>query len=509
MSEKLDHISRPSKVWVFFALGLGLNLMWCTLMGHTSGFLLSSMAFSVWINPRTLFLIGIFTTSCIAIVFPGLLRFQDRPLKYCVPLISAMGTACFAVSYHQELFNPFVLATMGLIVSGVGYSWIVARLNLLMVRTQGVSCVVWSTIGALIIMQVASIVFHSIPNSSWQVLIAILLPICAAVVFEVARNTIYRQSTVAGETESASRTVFGIPIESRLPSIPKENRTSLYICLTIGSLLLAVVRALGSLGVWADTNVILSQTEYLVVGTLIATVLLLLFGYFTLIRTITYSVEIRFIPAIIAILACLFLSAIDIPLPIPFSVLISEIIQIADLCAHVLFWTMIASAVEGLNVPSYRVMGIAGSAYSIFSALWVFLMHSTTIVDSAFISLTAYGLFILVTFSLWVGFRKLRQPQTILQQAPPLSTTVVLEEPTKEEEPSEVMATRCAQIAEEYKLSPRETEIFLLLAQGRTREFIKDELVLSGNTVKTHVSHIYTKIGVHDRQEMIDLVWKK
>ncbi|MFR3092258.1 MAG: hypothetical protein ACLTMP_11500 [Eggerthella lenta] len=25
--------------------------------------------------------------------------------------------------------------------------------------------------------------------------------------------------------------------------------------------------------------------------------------------------------------------------------------------------------------------------------------------------------------------------------------------------------------------------------------------------MKTHVSHIYAKMGVHDRQEMMDLIW--
>ena len=45
-----------------------------------------------------------------------------------------------------------------------------------------------------------------------------------------------------------------------------------------------------------------------------------------------------------------------------------------------------------------------------------------------------------------------------------------------------------------------------LLAQGRTRTFIQEELVLSVSTVKTHISHIYTKLGVHDRQGIMDLV---
>ena len=59
----------------------------------------------------------------------------------------------------------------------------------------------------------------------------------------------------------------------------------------------------------------------------------------------------------------------------------------------------------------------------------------------------------------------------------------------------------CEDLAEQYKLSPRQKEIFLLLAKGRNVQFIKDELVLSTPTVKSHVYNIYQKMGVHSHQE--------
>ena len=46
----------------------------------------------------------------------------------------------------------------------------------------------------------------------------------------------------------------------------------------------------------------------------------------------------------------------------------------------------------------------------------------------------------------------------------------------------------------------------MLLAQGRTRAFIQDELVLSGSTVKTHVSHIYAKMGVSGKADLLEKV---
>jgi DNA-binding NarL/FixJ family response regulator len=44
-----------------------------------------------------------------------------------------------------------------------------------------------------------------------------------------------------------------------------------------------------------------------------------------------------------------------------------------------------------------------------------------------------------------------------------------------------------------------------MLVEGRSIPYIKETLYISGNTVKTHVRHIYQKTCVHDRQELIDL----
>ena len=67
---------------------------------------------------------------------------------------------------------------------------------------------------------------------------------------------------------------------------------------------------------------------------------------------------------------------------------------------------------------------------------------------------------------------------------------------------------RCQEVAAAHALSPRETEVFMLLAQGRTCSFVQEELVLAESTVKTHMSHIYAKLGVSGRQEMMDLIWQ-
>lgn len=60
-------------------------------------------------------------------------------------------------------------------------------------------------------------------------------------------------------------------------------------------------------------------------------------------------------------------------------------------------------------------------------------------------------------------------------------------------------------IAERYGLTNRECEILGMLLQGRSRPYIRDTLYVSISTVDTHVRHIYAKVGVHNKQELIDL----
>jgi len=62
------------------------------------------------------------------------------------------------------------------------------------------------------------------------------------------------------------------------------------------------------------------------------------------------------------------------------------------------------------------------------------------------------------------------------------------------------------EMAREFKLSPRQTEIFIYLARGRNVQFIREKLVLSTPTVKSHTYAIYQKLGIHSHQELIDMV---
>jgi len=64
----------------------------------------------------------------------------------------------------------------------------------------------------------------------------------------------------------------------------------------------------------------------------------------------------------------------------------------------------------------------------------------------------------------------------------------------------------CIEVAKAYQLSPRETEVFMMLGKGRNAEYIQSKLVISLHTAKSHIANIYQKLGVHSIQEMLDLI---
>ena len=68
------------------------------------------------------------------------------------------------------------------------------------------------------------------------------------------------------------------------------------------------------------------------------------------------------------------------------------------------------------------------------------------------------------------------------------------------------LASRVAATARAYKLSAREEEVLLLLAQRKTVGIIERELFIANGTAKAHVRHIYQKLDIHTRQELFDML---
>ena len=61
-------------------------------------------------------------------------------------------------------------------------------------------------------------------------------------------------------------------------------------------------------------------------------------------------------------------------------------------------------------------------------------------------------------------------------------------------------------LAAEAGLSPRETDVLELVCHGFTAKRAGEKLGISESTVVSHMTHIYRKLGVSSKQELVALV---
>lgn len=62
----------------------------------------------------------------------------------------------------------------------------------------------------------------------------------------------------------------------------------------------------------------------------------------------------------------------------------------------------------------------------------------------------------------------------------------------------------CSEVAKEFKLSARESEVLVLIARGHTTNSMAEKLVISPYTINTHIRHIYDKMQIHKRSELLN-----
>jgi DNA-binding NarL/FixJ family response regulator len=58
------------------------------------------------------------------------------------------------------------------------------------------------------------------------------------------------------------------------------------------------------------------------------------------------------------------------------------------------------------------------------------------------------------------------------------------------------------------QLTPRETEVLTLIARGLSNTELAEYLVVSEHTVRTHIGHLFAKLGVRDRAQAVIVAYE-
>lgn len=70
----------------------------------------------------------------------------------------------------------------------------------------------------------------------------------------------------------------------------------------------------------------------------------------------------------------------------------------------------------------------------------------------------------------------------------------------------ETFKERCNSMVSRFMLTPREAEVFFILVRGRNADYIARQLSVSSATAKTHIYHIYRKLGINSQQQLMTMV---
>ena len=125
------------------------------------------------------------------------------------------------------------------------------------------------------------------------------------------------------------------------------------------------------------------------------------------------------------------------------------------------------------------------------------LIHLSTL-DQGVLTALLVIVTLLALSLLLAAFGSSNALKTLVNSNPFVETAALSEaDPRKE---------RALDIAARHGLTSREQDILLLLlSQGHSAARIGELLYISAATVQTHTKHIYAKLGVHSRQEILDL----
>lgn len=150
---------------------------------------------------------------------------------------------------------------------------------------------------------------------------------------------------------------------------------------------------------------------------------------------------------------------------------------------HVAFWTSVALLGWRMRGKILRFSGLFIAIWAVFVLLWRIVFGEMSEVVTLIIVGIVYLYMVFATRMFPSLFKKPLEKRTLVDDE------------------------HLSALARRHGLSEREEEVFLLLAQGRSRRFICEELYISDGTAKSYISRIYKKFKVSSKQELLAAVF--
>lgn len=419
---------------------------------------------------------------------------HERTLSLFVPVFLMLFTFGYIISGNQTFLSLDVMRNVSGAMLGFCYIWLDVTLYIRLARLVGPSVSIMVIVAAQALEQILGSLLSLLVSGGAQVFICCtmpLVPLAALLVTPSRRKGIWESRPISG---LAGRHFM--------------------MLLAVTGVAIVALGATSSVGLWGETRsdyvLELSVPPLARLGeSFVSCLLMVACAWLTLRRSVERPISYRFqVPLLVlscSIVLGLCVMAVFETIPSAISVILTGF----EYYSHSLIWVMFTQAVLVLPQPPYRVGGVISLCYSATALVWLLVLGTNDVLVTA-------TLFVLVCSLLTVSAI---HPRLIYERTSAESTDEdEINEYSIEGEPlipvernsSAIVQTlhkRCEILGEEYALSPRELQVFELLAQGRSRAAICKKLVLSEGTIKTHVSHIFTKVGVRSHQQLLDIVY--
>jgi DNA-binding CsgD family transcriptional regulator len=305
-----------------------------------------------------------------------------------------------------------------------------------------------------------------------------MLPVASAVLLKQTQEKIddFSWETDTGSTENALESKTDIPM-----------KTSLAVKLFIANTVFGLVTGLFRSFIFTDENV--GASDYLLLVTLSGVGLLVvtLVGN-ALVKQIDYKWLYRF--SFFAVVSGLLLAAF-----IPgATIATSMLFMLGVACITTMLWSLLSDVANRNRKKTAPVFGfgLSGLFFGIF--LGSIIAHlGIRFMDSGIAHVVSSVVSILSLMLVYLFILP--------------DKAIELEEPSSNETGGK-WRRKIDAIADERSLTPREKEVFALLAQGQSAKKIQETLHISISTANAHRYHIYDKLGVTSKQELINHVEK-
>jgi DNA-binding CsgD family transcriptional regulator len=432
--------------------------------------------------------------ACIAMaVFDKPIRHHNKVLMPLMTALVFFGTTIFILANYQTVMPKQLFATIGTVILSIGYVWV--YLSIFRVFKHN---------GTLWEIALCVITINSLARISLTLFLTYLTPMGMTIVALSAE-------LATGILLYLVHRILQIDDEPRLPGFRMgsaimgkglKDSHSLRIHLLMILILTFTVnfmRTLNDSGPWNNTHTTRLWLDNLWVLFLViaihAAIGSLLF-YFCIHRKGSLWAQMPFLFMMAALVTMMYLRFDFIETP-----LYSVYSAVLEIFAQLVYFFTLLRLVRSIPFSSFKVMGLANG----FSFLLSLLLTPIAFVFSD----TSASIIVLALVAFYLVAVIISASNRDAELALPTGRNGAISGAAAGAEGAEWSDLyKGAEIAaQKAKLTRRETEIMLLLVKGKSLPMIQKELHIAGGTGRTHIKHIYTKLGVHSRQELMAIIY--